>query len=254
MTRKIYTDEFRQRAVDLYESTPGATLEGIAAEAAEGQWVNRKRVARVMREHGLAGIRLRRYVGDITYMRIADGTNLYLATVIDVCSRKLAGRAIAHRIRRRRHPRCLARTPIAARHRLPLGPRIGLHLEGLRRSLRAPRGDQSIGASADNALAESFNATLKREILAGSAAVGDQSTAYRAVFRWANRSTPVGATPRSATRDRQHQPERLRDRRLHHARGSGIERTDIVSTIMGQGPQEADVWVSRRWRWAARRI
>ena len=28
MVRKNYTDEFRQRAVDLYESTPGATLKG----------------------------------------------------------------------------------------------------------------------------------------------------------------------------------------------------------------------------------
>src|SRR4051812_3457255 len=30
MARKNYTDEFRRRAVDLYESTPGATLKGIA--------------------------------------------------------------------------------------------------------------------------------------------------------------------------------------------------------------------------------
>ena len=32
MARKNYPDEFRQRAVDLYESTPGATLNGIAAD------------------------------------------------------------------------------------------------------------------------------------------------------------------------------------------------------------------------------
>jgi len=30
MARKNYTDEFRRQAVDLYESTPGATLSGIA--------------------------------------------------------------------------------------------------------------------------------------------------------------------------------------------------------------------------------
>jgi transposase len=30
MVRKSYTDEFRRQAVDLYESTPGATLRGIA--------------------------------------------------------------------------------------------------------------------------------------------------------------------------------------------------------------------------------
>jgi transposase InsO family protein len=89
----------------------------ITADLNEGapaqERVNHKRVARVMRRHGLAGIRLRRrvkttipdqsgrkypdllkrdftagtpntaYVGDITYLPIADGTNLYLATVID---------------------------------------------------------------------------------------------------------------------------------------------------------------------------
>jgi hypothetical protein len=32
MARKNYTDEFRRRAVDLYESTPAATLKGIAAD------------------------------------------------------------------------------------------------------------------------------------------------------------------------------------------------------------------------------
>lgn len=46
MARKNYTDEFRQRAVDLYESTPGATLKGIAADlgisrGALKEWVDR---------------------------------------------------------------------------------------------------------------------------------------------------------------------------------------------------------------------
>jgi transposase len=30
MARKSYSEEFRRQAVDLYESTPGATLKGIA--------------------------------------------------------------------------------------------------------------------------------------------------------------------------------------------------------------------------------
>lgn len=30
MARKNYSDEFRRQAVDLYESTPGATIRGIA--------------------------------------------------------------------------------------------------------------------------------------------------------------------------------------------------------------------------------
>lgn len=47
MARKNYTDEFRQRAVDLYESTPGATLKGIAADlgisrGALREWVEKQ--------------------------------------------------------------------------------------------------------------------------------------------------------------------------------------------------------------------
>ena len=30
MARKNYSDEFRRQAVDLYESTPGATVRGIS--------------------------------------------------------------------------------------------------------------------------------------------------------------------------------------------------------------------------------
>jgi transposase InsO family protein len=40
-----------------------------------------------------------RYVGDITYLPLADGRNLYLATVIDLHSRKLAGWAMADHMR-----------------------------------------------------------------------------------------------------------------------------------------------------------
>ncbi|KSU55628.1 transposase [Gordonia sp. SGD-V-85] len=32
MARKNYSEEFRRQAVDLYESTPGATLKGIATD------------------------------------------------------------------------------------------------------------------------------------------------------------------------------------------------------------------------------
>jgi transposase len=44
MARKSYSDEFRRQAVDLYESTPGATLKGIAADlgvtrGALAEWV-----------------------------------------------------------------------------------------------------------------------------------------------------------------------------------------------------------------------
>ena len=39
------------------------------------------------------------YVGDITYLPLPEGRNLYLATVIDCFSRKLAGWAIADHMR-----------------------------------------------------------------------------------------------------------------------------------------------------------
>ena len=39
------------------------------------------------------------YVGDITYMPCRNGSNMYLATVIDLYSRKLAGFAIADHMR-----------------------------------------------------------------------------------------------------------------------------------------------------------
>lgn len=45
----------------------------------------------------------------------------------------------------------------------------------------------AIGSSADNALAESFNAALKRELLDGAPAFPDAATAHRNVFRWATR-------------------------------------------------------------------
>ncbi len=45
----------------------------------------------------------------------------------------------------------------------------------------------AVGSSADNALAESFNATLKRELLRGAAAFSDELSCRREVFRWATR-------------------------------------------------------------------
>ncbi len=96
---------------------------------AAGVKVNHKRVERVMREHGIAGLRLRkkvcttipepdstpvpdliqrdftaerpntRKVGDITYLPVGDGRFLYLATVVDLHSRRLAGWSIADHMR-----------------------------------------------------------------------------------------------------------------------------------------------------------
>ena len=40
-----------------------------------------------------------RYVGDITYLPLSDGENLYLATVIDCYSRRIVGWAVADHMR-----------------------------------------------------------------------------------------------------------------------------------------------------------
>jgi len=42
----------------------------------------------------------------------------------------------------------------------------------------------AVGSSADNALAESFNATIKREVLQDAACWPDEATCRREVFRW----------------------------------------------------------------------
>lgn len=186
--------------------------------------VNHKRVARVMREHALAGIRLRRrvkttipdqsgrkfsdlidrdfsvgepnrrYVGDITYLPIADGTNLYLATCIDLGSRKLAGWQVADHMRTELVEDALR---AAARDRGSVAGTVFHSDHGsvyaskayaaLCEALKVTQSMGAVGSSADNSLAESFNAALKRELLEGRPAFPDQTTAHRAVFLWANR-------------------------------------------------------------------
>ena len=186
--------------------------------------VNHKRVARVMREHQLAGIRLRRrvkttipdqsgrrfpdlierdftvgepnrrYVGDITYLPITDGSNLYLASVIDLGSRRLTGWQIADHMRTELVEDALR---AAARDRGSIAGAI-FHSDHasvytskayatLCTQLKVIQSMGAVGSSADNSLAESFNAALKRELLEGRPAFPDQATAYRTVFRWANR-------------------------------------------------------------------
>ena len=54
---------------------------------------------------------------------------------------------------------------------------------GVRQSMGA------VGTSADNALAESFNATLKREVLRDRKVFEDPSTCRQEVFRWCMRYT-----------------------------------------------------------------
>ncbi len=192
--------------------------------AAPQDRVNHKRVARVMREHHLPGIRLRRrvrttvpepsqakvpdllnrdftapapnlkYVGDITYLPLACGRNLYLATVIDCYSRRLAGWAVADHMRTD-----LIATALldAAATRGSLAEAVFHADHGAQYTSRAyaelcsrlgvTQSMGAVGSSADNALAESFNATLKRELLHDAAAWPDELSCRRDLFRWATR-------------------------------------------------------------------
>jgi transposase InsO family protein len=193
-----------------------------------GELVNHKRVARVMRRFGVQGLRLRRrvqttiadpaaskapdligrdftaeavnqrYVGDITYLPVGERGFLYLATVIDLHSRRLAGWAIADHMRTELVVDALH---AAERARGSLHGSI-MHTDhgaqytskafaqactaaGVRQSMSA------VGSSADNALAESFNATFKRETLQGRRAFTDEREARLASFRWLHRYNTV---------------------------------------------------------------
>jgi transposase InsO family protein len=200
----------------------------VTAELNDGvpdqERVNHKRVARVMAETGLAGIRLRRkvrttipepshqkvpdllkrdftaetvntkYVGDITYLPLANGSNLYLATVIDCCSRKLAGWAVANHMRTELVEDAL-KAALTDRGSLRGAVFHADHgsvytskdYAKLCAQLGVIQSLGAVGTSADNALAESFNAALKRETLAGAATYGDEASCRREVFRWAVR-------------------------------------------------------------------
>jgi transposase InsO family protein len=213
----------RIRAVHAEDNTCGAPR--ITAELNDntpaGARVNHKRVARVMRAEGIRGyvkrrrVRTtipepsgqkypdllkrdftadapnRRYVGDITYLPLADGTNLYLATVIDCYSRRLAGWAIADHMRTELVEDALM---AAAATRGSLKGAIFHSDHGsvycskayakLCRKLGVTQSMGAVGSSADNALAESFNATMKRETLQDAACWTDEVTCRRQVFRW----------------------------------------------------------------------
>lgn len=119
---------------------------------------------------------------------------MYLATVIDTYSRKLAGYALADHMRV-----SLVIDALAHAHdvRGSLDGTI-FHSDhgsvytsqafrnycsslGVRQSMGA------VGTSADNALAESFNATLKREVMRDRKVFDNPITCRQEVFRWCMR-------------------------------------------------------------------
>lgn len=191
-----------------------------AALHRRGIRVGRKRVARLMVHHGLVGRGRRRstrttipdptarvaaldrlgrafapgscaldrtYVGDITYVRTHEGW-LYLATTIDLASRRVVGFAMADHMRASlvcdaltmalelRHPvaGCIVHTDRGSQY-TSREFRSLLDAHGLLQSLSRP------GQCWDNAVAESFFATLKEELV-HRATFPTRAAARRAIF------------------------------------------------------------------------
>ncbi|MBH1939267.1 IS3 family transposase [Streptomyces sp. AV19] len=224
--RQAADAELAERIRKIHAESDGTYgVPRITAELREdGSRVNRKRVARVMRAVGIAGLRLRKkhrttipdpaavkasdvigrdftaerpntkYVGDITYLKTGSGKFLYLATVIDLCSRRLAGWAIADHMRAELVIDALA---AAERTRGSLKGAVmhtdhgaqytsaafagACHRAGVIQSM------SPVGSSADNAAAESFNATFKRETLKGRKGWSNEREARLDAFRWLHR-------------------------------------------------------------------
>lgn len=215
---------------DSSGATPGATPgtePAVVPEPLSGP-VNHKRVARLMRRAGLVGFTKKRrvkttvadkdrrvfpdlvrrrftatkentiYVGDITYLPVADGSNMYLATVIDCYSRRLVGFAIADHMRTELVTEALQS---AKNQRGSLAGAIfhsdhgSVYTSGdfqnTCRKFKVTQSMGAIGTSADNALAESFNAALKREVLKDAKTFANQLVCRRDVFRWCVRYNTV---------------------------------------------------------------
>ena len=197
----------------------------INAEQPTNEPLNHKRVSRLMRENDIVGLHLRKpktttvrdpgaqvfddlinrdftaeetnqvYVGDVTYLPYGQkGEFLYLATVIDLCSKRLAGWSIADHMRTSLVEDAL-NNAAATRGSLQgaiFGSDHGRQytssdFQATCRRLGVTQSMGRIGSSADNALAESFNASLKRETLQGAKRWETQDQCRAEVFRWVTR-------------------------------------------------------------------
>jgi transposase InsO family protein len=224
-------EQIRQVHTDTYGTygSPRVTVELRAM----GIVVNHKRVERLMREHGLVGRHLRRHhhttrrdpaapaapdllgrdftaerpdsrwVGDITYLRVANRF-LYLATVLDLHSRRLVGWSLASHARAELAGDAL-QAAVATRGGSVRG--VLFHTDhGAQYTATAfaalcghhgvVQSMGRIGDSLDNAVAESFFATLKREL---GARWNTIEQARLAVFSWIafyrGRDRPCGRPP-----------------------------------------------------------
>ena len=207
---------------DEFDETYGSPRMTVEL-ANRGHRVNHKRVERLMRVHGLVGVhkpaRIRTtipaehcpplpdliqrgfepgapdvaWVGDITYIPTIEGW-LYLATVIDLGSRRLIGYSMADHMRTELVTDALA---MAAATRGGATTGIIFHSD---RGAQYLSGDyaeaiaghemiQSVGRTGvcwDNSVAEAFFSSLKRELI-NRYRFEDRAGARRAIFAWTNR-------------------------------------------------------------------
>jgi putative transposase len=192
----------------------------IHAELADdhGIRVGRKRVARLMRAAGLRGATLRRYVvttqvdsgaraavdlvdrqfyadgpdrlwvADITFVPTWSGF-LYLAVVLDVYSRRVIGWSMETHLRTELILAALnmaitQRRPRAVIHHSDRGCQYTSYAFGKRcREAGVMPSMGSVGDAYDNAMAESFFASLERELL-NRRRFKSQAEAKMAVFEW----------------------------------------------------------------------
>ena len=191
--------------------------------ARRGRVVNHKRVRRLMRVHGIVGVHKpakvrttipaeehpalpdlvgRRFAptapdvvwcGDITYVRTGEGW-LYVASVLDLGSRRLLGYSMAEHMRTELVADALEMAAAARGGQTAgvvfHGDRGSQYMSGDYRQLIADLGIvQSVGRSGvcwDNAVAEAFWSSLKREVV-HRYRFATRADARRAIFAWINR-------------------------------------------------------------------
>ena len=191
--------------------------------ARRGRVVNHKRVRRLMRHHGIVGVYKpakvrttipaeenppmadlvgRRFApaapdvvwcGDITYVATGEGW-LYVASVLDLGSRRLLGYSMAEHMRTELVADALEMAAATrCGHTAGIifhGDRGSQYLSSDYRQLIAELDMiQSVGRTGvcwDNAVAESFWSSLKREVV-HRYRFADRATARRAIFAWINR-------------------------------------------------------------------
>jgi len=190
-----------------------------AALRASGVRCGSRRVARLMRVAGLAGCHRRRrarttvsdparaaapnlvardfaapaanllWIGDITYVPTWEGW-LYVAVLLDACSRRVVGWAMADHVRTELALEALAmalqaRRPAAGLvHRTDRGCQYTAHAyQALLASHGIAASMSRVGDCYDNAMAESFFATLKAELI-DTRPWPTRRAARQAIFEW----------------------------------------------------------------------